>query len=104
MRAGAVSVTLDGRRRRRDDRGQRISWSPPDASPTIEGLGLEAARYPPRPHRHFRQQEAEDLEPARLCDRRSSPPGNLQFTHAANYHAGLVIRNALFRMPVRVDQ
>jgi pyruvate/2-oxoglutarate dehydrogenase complex dihydrolipoamide dehydrogenase (E3) component len=28
--------------------------------------------------------------------------GQLQFTHAANYHAGLVIRNALFRLPVRV--
>jgi pyruvate/2-oxoglutarate dehydrogenase complex dihydrolipoamide dehydrogenase (E3) component len=27
--------------------------------------------------------------------------GGLQFTHVANYHAGLVIRNALFRMPVR---
>ncbi|MEO0959546.1 MAG: FAD-dependent oxidoreductase, partial [Pseudomonadota bacterium] len=26
--------------------------------------------------------------------------GGLQFTHVANYHAGLVIRNALFRMPV----
>jgi pyruvate/2-oxoglutarate dehydrogenase complex dihydrolipoamide dehydrogenase (E3) component len=26
--------------------------------------------------------------------------GGLQFTHAANYHAGLVIRNALFRLPV----
>ena len=29
--------------------------------------------------------------------------GQLQFTHAANYHAGLVIRNALFRLPVRVS-
>ena len=29
--------------------------------------------------------------------------GGAQFTHAANYHAGLVIRNALFRLPVRVD-
>jgi len=28
--------------------------------------------------------------------------GALQFTHVANYHAGLVIRNALFRMPVKV--
>ena len=28
--------------------------------------------------------------------------GSLQLTQAANYHAGLVIRNALFRMPVRV--
>ncbi len=27
--------------------------------------------------------------------------GGLQFTHVAGYHAGLVIRNALFRMPVR---
>jgi pyruvate/2-oxoglutarate dehydrogenase complex dihydrolipoamide dehydrogenase (E3) component len=26
--------------------------------------------------------------------------GGLQFTHAATYHAGLVIRNALFRLPV----
>ncbi len=29
--------------------------------------------------------------------------GQLQFTHAANYHADLVIRNALFRLPVRVN-
>ncbi|HZQ13428.1 MAG TPA: FAD-dependent oxidoreductase [Pseudolabrys sp.] len=29
--------------------------------------------------------------------------GQPQFTHAANYHAALVIRNALFRMPVRAD-
>lgn len=29
--------------------------------------------------------------------------GQLQLTHAANYHAGLVIRNALFRLPVRVN-
>jgi pyruvate/2-oxoglutarate dehydrogenase complex dihydrolipoamide dehydrogenase (E3) component len=29
--------------------------------------------------------------------------GQLQFTHAANYHAGLVIRNALFRLSVRVN-
>jgi len=29
--------------------------------------------------------------------------GQPQFTHAANYHAGLVIRNALFRLPVKVN-
>ena len=29
--------------------------------------------------------------------------GQAQFTHAANYHAGLVIRNALFRLPVRAN-
>jgi pyruvate/2-oxoglutarate dehydrogenase complex dihydrolipoamide dehydrogenase (E3) component len=30
--------------------------------------------------------------------------GGLQFTHVANYHAGLVIRNALFRLPVKVNE
>ena len=29
--------------------------------------------------------------------------GSAHFTHAANYHASLVIRHALFRMPVKVD-
>jgi pyruvate/2-oxoglutarate dehydrogenase complex dihydrolipoamide dehydrogenase (E3) component len=29
--------------------------------------------------------------------------GEYRFTHVANYHAGLVIRSALFRLPVRVD-
>lgn len=29
--------------------------------------------------------------------------GGLQFTHVGNYHAGLVVRNALFRLPVRAD-
>ncbi|MBL8838175.1 MAG: FAD-dependent oxidoreductase [Alphaproteobacteria bacterium] len=29
--------------------------------------------------------------------------GPYQFTHLANYHAGIVIRNALFRLPTRVD-
>ena len=29
--------------------------------------------------------------------------GGLQFTHVANYHAGLVVRNALFRLPVAVN-
>ena len=28
--------------------------------------------------------------------------GGAQFTHAANYHAGLVLRSALFRLPVKV--
>lgn len=29
--------------------------------------------------------------------------GGLQFTHVAGYHAGIVIRNALFRVPARAD-
>ncbi len=30
--------------------------------------------------------------------------GNLQFTHVAGYHAGLVVRNALFGLPVRENR
>jgi pyruvate/2-oxoglutarate dehydrogenase complex dihydrolipoamide dehydrogenase (E3) component len=30
--------------------------------------------------------------------------GRGQFTHLANYHAGLVVRNALFRLPVRLNE
>jgi pyruvate/2-oxoglutarate dehydrogenase complex dihydrolipoamide dehydrogenase (E3) component len=30
--------------------------------------------------------------------------GGMQFTHLANYHAGLVIRNALFRLPVSANE
>jgi pyruvate/2-oxoglutarate dehydrogenase complex dihydrolipoamide dehydrogenase (E3) component len=29
--------------------------------------------------------------------------GGPQFTHVAGYHAGIVIRNALFRLPAKVD-
>jgi pyruvate/2-oxoglutarate dehydrogenase complex dihydrolipoamide dehydrogenase (E3) component len=29
--------------------------------------------------------------------------GGYQFTHMAGYHAGIVIRNALFRLPAKVD-
>ncbi|HEY6335750.1 MAG TPA: FAD-dependent oxidoreductase [Alphaproteobacteria bacterium] len=29
--------------------------------------------------------------------------GSYQFTHAAGYHAGIVVRNALFRLPAKVD-
>jgi len=30
--------------------------------------------------------------------------GDLQFTHVANYHAGVVIRNVLFRQPAKVNE
>ena len=30
--------------------------------------------------------------------------GGLQFTHVANYHAGIVIRKALFRIPIKVNE
>lgn len=38
-----------------------------------------------------------------IGDCASGKAGGLQFTHVANYHAGLVLRSALFRLPVRSD-
>lgn len=69
--------------------------------PSIEGLNLEAAG--------IRTDRAGILIDKRLrtTNRRvyaiGDVAGSLQFTHVANYHAGLVIRHALFRMPVRPD-
>ena len=53
--------------------------------------------------RHRGRQAAQDQQPARLCHRRRRRPCR-QFTHLANHQAGLVIRNALFRLPVNDER
>ncbi len=69
--------------------------------PTVEGLNLEAAR--------IRYDRAGIKVNKRLKTRNKrvyaigDVIGQLQFTHAANYHAGLVIRNALFRLRTPVN-
>ncbi len=69
--------------------------------PAIEGLDLEKAGI------EFTRQGVVVDKRLRTTNRRvyaiGDVAGGLQFTHAANYHAGLVIRNALFRLPVKVD-
>ena len=69
--------------------------------PSIEGLNLEAAGV---------RATAKGIEvDARLrtANRKiyaiGDAIGGYQFTHMAGYHAGIVIRNALFRLPARVD-
>ena len=54
-----------------------------------------------RPWRHPGEPRAQDRQPVGLCHRRCRGQG--QFTRLTNYHAGLVIRNALFRLPVKVN-
>jgi pyruvate/2-oxoglutarate dehydrogenase complex dihydrolipoamide dehydrogenase (E3) component len=90
---------------REGDREQRIDGShlliATGRRPNVENLGLEAAgvRYSPK---------GIDVD-ARL---RSSNKhiyaagdvaGSYQFTHIAGYHAGIVIRNALFRLPAKTS-
>ncbi len=67
---------------------------PPAASP-VDGLDLEAAGI------SYDRSGIGVNEKRKTSNRRvyaigDVAAGQLQFTHAANYHAGLVIRNALF--------
>jgi pyruvate/2-oxoglutarate dehydrogenase complex dihydrolipoamide dehydrogenase (E3) component len=70
--------------------------------PTIDGLGLEAAgiRYDSSGIVVNRKLKTSNRRVYAIGD---CAAGYMPLTHAANYHAGLVIRNALFRLPVRVN-
>lgn len=69
--------------------------------PNVEGLGLKDARI--RYDRAIKVSRS-----LRSSNRRvyaiGDVAGSLQFTHMANYHAGLVIRAILFRLPVRENR
>lgn len=69
--------------------------------PNVDDLGLDAAGIT-----HDRRGITVDRG-LRTSNKRvyaiGDVAGALQFTHVANYHAGLVIRNALFRLPIRTN-
>jgi pyruvate/2-oxoglutarate dehydrogenase complex dihydrolipoamide dehydrogenase (E3) component len=69
--------------------------------PNLESLGLEAADIKCGPKGILVDHGL------RTTNRRvyaiGDVVGDMNFTHVANYHAGLVIRSALFRLPVRVS-
>ncbi len=69
--------------------------------PNTDGLGLEAAGID-----HDRQGIAVDSR-LRTSNRKVHAIGDVaggpQFTHVAAYHASIVIKNALLRIPARVD-
>lgn len=69
--------------------------------PQVDGLGLEAAGID-----HTRAGITVDSR-LRTSNRRIFAIGDVsggpQFTHVAGYQAGIVIRNALFRLPAKVD-
>jgi pyruvate/2-oxoglutarate dehydrogenase complex dihydrolipoamide dehydrogenase (E3) component len=69
--------------------------------PTTADLGLEAAGI------RYDKRGINVSAGLRTSNRRvyaiGDVAGGLQFTHVANYHAGIVIRRALFRMPAKVD-
>jgi pyruvate/2-oxoglutarate dehydrogenase complex dihydrolipoamide dehydrogenase (E3) component len=97
-RAGqGVAVLLQG--------GERIEGShllvAAGRSPNIEGLGLDLAGIA------YDRKGIKVDAGLRTTNRKvyaiGDCAGGPQFTHIAGYHAGIVIRRALFRLPARVD-
>ena len=97
---GAVSVTLEQDGASRDLTGSTLLLAA-GRRPAVDGLDLEAAGI------------AHDERGIVVDDRlRTSnkkvyvagdAAGGYQFTHVAGYHAGIVIRNALFRLPAKAS-
>lgn len=69
--------------------------------PTIDDLGLDAAgvTYSARGINVDKRLRTSNSKIFAIGD----VTGGLQFTHMAGYDAGIVIRNALFRLPAKVD-
>ncbi len=70
-------------------------------SPNVSGLNLEAAgiKYDKRGIKVNRGLVTSNRRVFAIGD----VIGGQQFTHVANYHAGIVIRRALFRLPAKAD-
>ncbi len=69
--------------------------------PSVSGLDLEAAGI--EYDRRGIKVDARLRTSNKKAFAAGDVAGGYQFTHMASYHAGIVIRNALFRMPAKVD-
>jgi pyruvate/2-oxoglutarate dehydrogenase complex dihydrolipoamide dehydrogenase (E3) component len=99
--SGSVTVTIEEAGAEQTITGRHLLIAT-GRKPTTDGLDLEAAgiRYD---HAGIFINKRLKTANSRVYAIGDVAAGQLQFTHAANYHAGLVIRNALFRLPVRVS-
>ncbi len=98
---GNVTLTVEGQGGEETIAGTHVLVATGRA-PTVDGLNLDNARIKYDGHGiHV----AKNLKTSnkRVYAIGDCAAGQLQFTHAANYHAGLVIRNALFRLWVKVN-
>ncbi len=97
----SVAVTIEADGRQEMIEGSHLLLAA-GRKATVDDLGLEAARIK---YDRFGIAVNKKLKTSnrRVYAIGDVAAGQMQFTHAANYHAGLVIRNALFRLPVRVD-
>jgi pyruvate/2-oxoglutarate dehydrogenase complex dihydrolipoamide dehydrogenase (E3) component len=99
--SGSVKVTIEAAGGEQTIEGTYILVAT-GRKATVDGLDLEAAgiRYDSSGITVNKRLKTSNIRVYAIGD---AAAGQLQFTHAANYHAGLVIRNALFRLPVRVN-
>jgi pyruvate/2-oxoglutarate dehydrogenase complex dihydrolipoamide dehydrogenase (E3) component len=99
-RAGAVRATIkvDGRAETVDGTHLLLAVG---RKPNTSDLGLDAAGI--KHDKHGITVDSGLLTSNRRVFAIGDCTGGLQFTHVANYHAGIVIRRALFRLPAKVD-
>ncbi|MEM8784624.1 MAG: FAD-dependent oxidoreductase, partial [Pseudomonadota bacterium] len=95
--AGAITVTLEG--------GETVNGShlllAAGRQPNVDGLNLEAAGIA------YTKQGISVDGRLRTSNSRvyaiGDVAGGLQFTHVAGYHAGIAVRNILFKVPAKAD-
>ena len=94
----SVLVSRDGRTERVD--GSHLLMAV-GRRPNLNGLGLEEAgiEYAPQGIKVDARLRTTNKKVFAIGD----VAGSFQFTHIAGYHAGIVIRNALFNLPAKVD-
>jgi len=94
----AVSVERDGQASRIEGTHLLLAAG---RKPSVEGLDLEAAgvAYDARGIAVDARLRTSNKKVFAAGD----VAGGYQFTHVAGYHAGIVIRNALFRLPAKVE-
>ncbi|MGD9867594.1 MAG: NAD(P)/FAD-dependent oxidoreductase [Hyphomicrobiales bacterium] len=94
----AAHLLVDGRPRKVEGTHLLVAAG---RRPNVDSLDLEAGgiAYDARGIKVDRRMRTSNRKVYAIGD----VAGGLQFTHVANYHAGLVIRHALFRQPVRND-
>ncbi|MBI3708775.1 MAG: FAD-dependent oxidoreductase [Proteobacteria bacterium] len=100
MRGNRIAVTVEFDGQRRAIEGSHVLVAAGRRA-NVEDLGLEAAgiKYAPRGIEVDARLRSTNKKVYAIGD----AAGSYQFTHVAAYHAGIVIRNALFRLPAKVD-
>ncbi len=99
--AGSVTVTIEAAGAEQTITGRYLLVAV-GRQPTIDGLDLEAARVAHAASGIVVNRKLKTSN-RRVYAIGDVAAGQLQFTHAAHYQAGLVIKNALFRLPVRAN-